>query len=212
MDETDIVQILMLRADAGDADCCAAAAEILRLRRIAGEAQGPKKRTRDFRGRTRALNPKLRVRTHGLSFYEKVMARVVKDEATGCLVWQGTCCFNGYGKLRRGPGDKPASCHRIVFEHHFGPIPKGMVVMHKCDNRRCVNPDHLHGATQGDNMRDMYRKGRCTRSVLTEAEVREIRRLSENGVTPHSLANTFGVSPAAIYNITSGKAWSWVTA
>ena len=61
-------------------------------------------------------------------------------------------------------------------------------------------------------MLDMYKKGRCTRSVLTEPEVREIRRLSENGVSPHAIANSFCVSPATIYNITSGKAWVWVTA
>lgn len=212
MDETDIVQILMLRADAGDADCSAAAAEILRLRRISGLSDGPRKRTRDFKGRRKALSPKLRVNTRGLPFHEKVMIRTVVDETTGCWVWQGSCGFNGYGRLRHGPGRKPASCHRIMYEHRFGPIPKGMVVMHTCDNRRCVNPDHLRAATQGDNMRDMHKKGRCTRSVLTEAEVREIRRLSENGVPPHDIANTFCVSPATIYNITSGRAWAWVTA
>ena len=212
MSEEDIVQRLMLRADAGDADCSAAAAEILRLRRIAGLSEGPRKRTRDFKVRSKALDPKLRIRTHGLPFHEKVMARTVVDEETGCWVWQGSCGFNGYGRLRYGPGRKPATCHRIIYEHHFGPIPKGMVVMHKCDNRRCVNPDHLHGATQGDNMRDMHKKGRATRSVLTEAEVREIRRLSENGVSTHAIANSFCVSPATIYNITSGRAWAWVTA
>jgi hypothetical protein len=212
MGETDIVQILMLRADAGDADCSAAAAEILRLRRISGQCEGPRKRTRDFKGRTKALNPKLRIRTHGLPLHEKVMARTVVDNETGCWVWQGACCFNGYGRLRHGATGKPASCHRIIYEHHFGPISQGLVVMHTCDNRRCVNPQHLQSGTQGENMLDMYKKGRCTRSVLTEPEVREIRRLSENGVSPHAIANSFCVSPATIYNITSGKAWVWVTA
>jgi hypothetical protein len=212
MSETDIVQVLMMRADAGDADCCAAAAEILRLRRLAGLGEGPRKRMRDFKSRTKALNPNLRVRTHGLSFYEKVMARISIDESKNCWVWQGGCNVNGYGCLRRGPSGKPAYCHRIVYEHHFGEIPKGMVVMHTCDNRRCVNPEHLQAATQGDNMRDMFKKGRCTRSVLTEPEVREIRRLSENGVSTHAIANTFCVSPATIYNITTGRAWAWVTA
>ena len=211
MGETDIVQILMLRADAGDADCSAAASEILRLRRIAGLHEGPRKRTRDFSGRSKAINPGLRVYTRGMPFHEKVKARTVVDETTGCWVWQGGCCGNGYARLRWGPGGKATTCHRIMYEHYYGPIPNGLVVMHTCDNRRCVNPEHLQAGTQGDNMRDMFKKGRCTRSVLTEDEVREIRRQSENGVPNQTIANNFCVSPATTYNITSGRAWAWVT-
>ena len=212
MGETDIVQILMLRADAGDADCSAAAAEILRLRRIAGLHEGPRKRTRDFTEKCKAINPKYRVPAHGIPVHERVLARIVKDEQTGCWVWQGGCGYNGYARLRRGDDGKPVLCHRVVYEHFFGPIPEGLVVMHTCDNRRCLNPEHLRAGTQKENMQDMYKKGRSTRSVLTEPEVREIRRLSENGVSTHTLANSFCVSPATIYNITSGKAWVWVTA
>ena len=212
MGETDIVQILMLRADAGDADCSAAASEILRLRRIAGLHEGPRKRTRDFTEQCKAINPKYRVPAHGLPVHERVLARIVKDEQTGCWVWQGGCGYNGYARLRRGDDGKPVLCHRVVYEHFSGPIPEGLVVMHTCDNRRCLNPEHLRAGTQKENMQDMYKKGRSTRSVLTEPEVREIRRLSENGASTHTLANSFCVSPATIYNITSGKAWVWVTA
>lgn len=212
MDETDIVQRLMLRADAGDADCSAAAAEILRLRRIAGLSEGPRKRTRDFKDRAKALDPNYRRRPRGLPLHERVITRTIVDEQTGCWIWQGGCGFNGYARLRRGPEGKPVLCHRIVYEHYFGAIKEGLVVMHTCDNRRCLNPDHLRAGTQKENMQDMHKKGRCTRSVLTETEVREIRRLSEHGISAHAIANSFCVSPATIYNITSGRAWSWVTA
>jgi hypothetical protein len=212
MGETDIVQILMLRADAGDADCSAAASEILRLRRIAGQCEGPRKRTRAFTEKSKSINPKYRLYSRGLKVHERVIRRTIVDEQTGCWVWQGGCGYNGYARLRRGDDGKPVLCHRVVYEHFFGPIPEGLVVMHTCDNRRCQNPDHLRSGTQKENVRDMHKKGRCTRSVLTEPEVREILRLRENGVSAHTVANNFCVSPATIYNITSGRSWSWVTA
>lgn len=210
MDETDIVQILIVRADAGDLHCAQAAAEIQRLRRMVGERDNSAKRAAKFKQTYRALTPHMRVRTNGLPFHEKVKARVVEDEITGCWVWQGSCCFNGYGRLRRGPGGKPAFCHRIMYEHHYGRIPEGMLVMHTCDNRRCVNPDHLRLGTARDNMRDMLQKGRSTSNLLTEKDVREIHALNENGVSVHALAVQFCVGPTTIYDILSGRAWAWI--
>lgn len=210
MDETDIVHLLKLRADAGDALCGDAVAEIQRLRRIVRERDTPQMRDREFRSRYKALNPKLKVSTRGLPFHEKVKSRVVVDKLSGCWVWQGGCCFNGYGRLRRGPGGKPALCHRIMYEHHKGPIPKGMMVMHTCDNRRCVNPDHLQIGTTKDNMLDMVRKGRSASSLLTEKDVREMHRLSENGVPAHAIASSFCVSQSTVYCILSGRRWSWI--
>lgn len=210
MDETDIVHILKLRADAGDIYCGEAAAEIQRLRRILGERDSPQKRDREFRQRYKALNPGLRVRTHGLPVHEKVMARVVVDDQSGCWVWQGGCGFNGYARLRRGANGKPVYCHRVMFEHHHGPVPEGHVVMHTCDNRRCVNPAHLRLGTQKDNVLDMYKKGRSGRSTLSEKEVRAIHSMSENGIPADAIANEFRIASCTVYEIVSGRSWSWV--
>ena len=72
----------------------------------------------------------------------------------GCLVWTGHCCNRGYGKSMGRP------THRIAYERAKGPIPPGMFVCHACDNRRCINPEHLWLGTNADNMRDMKAKGR----------------------------------------------------
>lgn len=79
--------------------------------------------------------------------------------------------------------------HRYAFEVHVGPIPQGLYVCHTCDNRRCINPEHLFLGTHQDNMDDRERKGRnkvpvnatgskAHRAKLTEAQVAEIRAAS----------------------------------
>lgn len=85
------------------------------------------------------------------------------EKTNGCWQWTGSTDTNGYGQLRI-PG--PRSSHKKVrtsrysWVLHYGPIPNGMLVLHTCDNRRCVRPDHLWLGTQADNMADMSNKGR----------------------------------------------------
>jgi len=57
--------------------------------------------------------------------------------------------------------------HRYIYELYKGKIPEGMVIMHKCDNPKCINPKHLEVGTQLDNIRDMHSKGRAIQSEET---------------------------------------------
>jgi len=82
----------------------------------------------------------------------------VKKTAT-CWLWIGHIDRKGYGKIWRWP-QKSAVASRVSWELHNGPIPKGMNVLHRCDNPACVRPDHLFLGTIGDNNRDRYAKGR----------------------------------------------------
>lgn len=110
---------------------------------------------------------------------------------------------DGYGVMREGGYFVRA--HRIIFEVSFGPIPRGMSVMHMCDNRACVNPAHLRLGTHADNMRDMAKKGRGkTQRKLSEELVRVIRR--HKGPVK-DLVSVVGCSLSTIYSVRARDTW-----
>lgn len=103
--------------------------------------------------------------------------------------------------------------HRVMYALTNGislDAMKGLVVMHLCDNRRCVNPAHLALGTQSDNMQDMLKKCRQA-SKLSDNEVIEIRRLlATTRLLKVEIAKMFGVSPAQLSRIASGKNWKHI--
>lgn len=121
----------------------------------------------------------------------------------------GYYCFK-----RRGPLSlKNKIAHRHVWEECFGPIPGSLFVLHRCDNRPCVNPEHLFLGTQADNLRDMVQKGRSCRgerhwnAKLTEAEARSIRATPKTSGSTLRLMQQFNVSKTTITRIRAGKLW-----
>lgn len=81
-------------------------------------------------------------------------------KSDGCWNWAASLSKAGYGMFRIDRVTHYA--HRISYELSFGEIPDGMVICHRCDNRRCLNPEHLFVATQKENMLDKMQKGRGT--------------------------------------------------
>ena len=89
-----------------------------------------------------------------------------KENENGCWIWQGVLRSKNdikrpYGVIhfKKGIGGMILA-HRYFYEQKYGKIPKGMFACHKCDNPRCVNPDHIFIGTHTDNMRDKVKKGR----------------------------------------------------
>ena len=140
------------------------------------------------------------------NFFKKV-----KVMPSGCHEWQGSLNGRGYGSL----GIKYATrkAHRVAWELAYGLIPDGMSVLHTCDNRRCVNPDHLFLGTQADNMHDMKTKDRVAngerlpQSKLTEKDVCDIRKAHDDGESQRSIATRYGVNQSSISLIVSRKTW-----
>lgn len=92
-----------------------------------------------------------------IRFFDKVLV------GDGCWEWQAALFANGYGKVRQGR--KTAYAHRVAWEMWSGESPGEWHVMHVCDNRRCVRPDHLRLGTRSDNMQDCSTKGRISRNT-----------------------------------------------
>lgn len=143
------------------------------------------------------------------------------DKSGDCWIWKGkTITQKGYGLIQSGgKGSKHKSVHRLSYEMHIGEITAGLVVMHKCDNPSCVNPDHLELGTQSKNIKDAIERGRKISkpphkfgeshgaSKLTELDVREIRGSS---IETKELARKFGVSKTTIERVRNRKTWSHI--
>jgi len=130
---------------------------------------------------------------------------VAKKEPNECWYWLGALQLNDYGQFNAG---KKVLAHRFSWEITYGPIPEGLFVCHKCDNRMCVNPNHLFLGTCKDNFQDSISKNRWTNSLLNRKEVEEIFKSSK---TQEELATIYGVSPSTINNIKQQYRWTWLT-
>jgi len=136
------------------------------------------------------------------------------DKKGNCWGWTAASAYNGYGAFQgRIDGVQFYRAHRYSWHLHNGPIPKGLLVRHTCDNAACVRPDHLLLGTYYDNNHDTIRSGRSNRgerqghSKLTEAQVRFIR---ESDDRPGVLGLKFGVHPTAITAVRTRKNLAWL--
>lgn len=142
-------------------------------------------------------------------FWQKVSKR-----ASGCWEWTAGCDGTGYGTFWDG---RMWGAHRYSWTIAYGLIPRGMCVLHRCDNPLCVNPAHLFLGTHQDNADDRESKGRGHmrrgtangRSKLTEAAVLDIRRRYRpgNGI---ELAREYGVGKATVSRVVNRKHWGHV--
>lgn len=139
-------------------------------------------------------------------------AKVQKSEhPNGCWLFTGSILDSGYGLLARGKRDEGrVGAHVAAWEEANGPVPDGKWVLHRCDVRACVRPDHLFLGTPAENSADMVEKGRSrhgergTNAKLSKAQVIEIRELDAQGWTRAEIGERYGVTPSNIGKILTG--------
>lgn len=120
-----------------------------------------------------------------------------------CWPWLASKDGAGYGRFNeRG---LLVGAHRKSYEMAHGKIPDGLHVCHHCDNKICVNPNHLFAGSRGENMLDMYRKGRHPYLKTDDAQYKEIMRRLQDGEPQQRIASDFGISQVQVSRFKLGK-------
>lgn len=140
----------------------------------------------------------------GLITAARFWAKVSMPSDFQCWEWTGGKLDNGYGRF-----GETGRAHRWSYEYFNGPIPEGLMVLHSCDNKLCVNPAHLRAGTHAENVQDAIDRGRykfCGNVKVTPDQAEYIRRNPEN-LKLKELAARFGIAKSTASMIRSGKTW-----
>jgi hypothetical protein len=161
---------------------------------------------------------------------ERFMEKITIKE-NGCWEWIGAT-DNNYGQI--WIDGKKEKAHRASYKLHYGEIPHNVLVCHKCDNKICVNPEHLFIGTQSDNMKDCSNKNRTAfkkypyilrrkktkttkgeqhhQAKLKEYQVIEIRNLFNSGIRLRDISAKYGINRKHIQDIVHFRSWKHVAA
>jgi hypothetical protein len=150
--------------------------------------------------------------------YDRFIEKIEKIPISGCWLWTGATYRKGYGHFRKKVNSKWVmyKAHRFSYEHHTGPIPEGMKVLHTCDVTCCVNPYHLFLGTTQDNTDDKVKKGRHgfgrnpNHQHMTKLWADQIRldwNKAARDVTQSDLARAHGISAQQMSRILKNQIW-----
>jgi hypothetical protein len=143
------------------------------------------------------------------SINERFEAKFSKGD--GCWEWAHVSAGDdGYGRFNTG--EKVDKAHRVSWTLYVGPVPDGMFVLHKCDNRKCVNPDHLFLGDNAANMADMKAKGRGRglrgenhkMAKLTDQQAKKVLEKALSGENQKQIAREFNISHQLVSAIKTG--------
>lgn len=141
----------------------------------------------------------------------RLEGKFMPEPNSGCWLWDGTTNVDGYGAIV--VDGKRMKAHRVSYVVHKGPIPNGMKILHKCDVRQCINPDHLRLGTDSENQQDMKMKRRSThgeRSKNAKLNEDAVRRIRSSNIPSKELANEYGVSSVTINKVRRKEIWEYV--
>ena len=140
---------------------------------------------------------------------KRFWSKVDIPDLFSCWEWSGAINSKGYGSFRNGNNIITSS--RQAYSLIHGNLPEKLCVLHKCDNRKCVNPAHLFLGTKKDNTKDMDNKGRrnCGKgnAKLTKEDVICIRILYQTQITCNQLAKMYNVYRETIGDIVKQRTW-----
>lgn len=137
-------------------------------------------------------------------------------KSKGCWEWTASKTL-GYGQFAIRGQKTRVKAHRYSYELANGPIPKGLGVLHKCDNPACVRPSHLFLGDQKKNMEDASKKGRIPRgkdrsnAKLTEFKVATIKKLCARGKPQSEIAKLFSINQSTVSRINASLRWAHTT-
>lgn len=149
---------------------------------------------------------------------ERLWAKIKKAGPNDCWIWTASVNSYGYGQVWGGANvRKLLRAHRVAYEDVVGKIPRGILVLHKCDNPPCCNPSHLFLGTDADNVADRVAKGRTRRgdqrgekhgsAKLTERQVLAIRA----AMGPQKvIAARYGINQSGVSDIKRRKLWAHI--
>lgn len=154
----------------------------------------------------------------GVTDLRRFWAKVDYSTTPGdCWTWKGGRTADGYGvfAMRRGRKWQNVLATRVSVLLATDADPYPLQVLHRCDNPRCVNPEHLFLGDQRENLRDCYAKGRARNlhgaqhynARLTEAQVSTVRQQVRVRGDQARLARELGVSPSTINDIVKHRSW-----
>ena len=141
---------------------------------------------------------------------ENFWIKVAITDDDSCWEFTGFQNKTGYGSFKPRRQARTTLAHRFSWKITYGPIPHDLFVLHGCDNKICVRPDHLFLGTQRDNVRDAIQKGRFIfnpRAKLSFEKAQEIKVLYQSGNTARQIASVYNVSEGSIRTILSGRTW-----